>query len=344
MSKTLRIGLIGAGGNTRLQHLPGFQAIPGVEVVVVSNRTRESAEKVAREFNIPRVAASWQEVVESTDVDAVCIGTWPNMHAKITVAALRTGKHVLCEARMARNLAEAELMLAESNLHTALVAQLVPAPMSLPFDETIAEIVASGVLGPLREVHVACTHGTLAEAAVPASWRQDHNLSGKNTLYLGIYYEMVLRWVGQDVSSLVADASIFTKQRNDREGRAIPVSIPDSVSVLGRYNDESRFVATFTGVETTAPRSEIRLNGTKGGLRLDLAKGELWRSEGGKPEVQVEIDSARRGAWRVEADFVASIRDRKPVTLTNFSTGVRYMRFTEAVWESWNNDRARVVL
>jgi predicted dehydrogenase len=274
----------------------------------------------------------------------VCIGTWPNMHAKMTVAALRAGKHVLCEARMARNLAEAELMLAESNLNPSLVAQLVPAPMSLPFDATIAEIVASGALGPLREVHLTCTNGALADGSGPASWRQDHSLSGKNTLYLGIYYEMALRWIGQDVSSLVADAAIFTKQRNDREGRAVPVMIPESISVLGRYHDQSRLVATFTGVETTHPRAEIRLNGSKGGLRLDLARSELWRSDAAGREQKVEIETAKRGGWRVEADFVDSIRQRTPVTLTSFASGVRYMRFTEAVWESWNNDRARVVL
>ncbi|HVU18965.1 MAG TPA: Gfo/Idh/MocA family oxidoreductase [Candidatus Didemnitutus sp.] len=344
MSTPLRIGLIGAGGNTRLQHLPGFKAIPGVEVVAVSNRSRESAEKVAKEFAIPRVAATWQEIVEDKGIDAVCIGTWPNMHAKMTVAALRAGKHVLCEARMARSLAEAELMLAESNLNPNLVAQLVPAPMSFPLDATIDEILASGVLGPIREVHLNCTTGGLADAATPASWRQDHSLSGKNSLYLGIYYEMALRWTGREVSSLVADAAIFTKQRNDTAGRALPMLIPESLTILGRYHDDSRLIANFSGVETTAPRAEARLNGTKGGLRVDLTRGELWKSDAAGREQRVEIAPEKKGSWRVEADFVESIRERKPVTLTSFAAGVRYMRFTEAVWESWNNDRARVVL
>jgi len=344
MSQRLRIGVIGGGANTRLRHLPGLQAIKGVEVVTICNRTRESSERVAKEFNIPQVAATWQEVVEARNVDAVCIGTWPNTHAKFTVAALRAGKHVLCEARMARNLAEAELMLAESKLHPKLVAQIVPAPMSLPFDATVTDLLASGELGALREVFLTCTHAGWADPAAPTSWRQDFALSGKNTLYLGIFYEIILRWLGRDVASVMADSSIYTRERKDAEGMPQPVMIPESLSILGRFEDGSRLVGHFSGVETTAPRNEIRLNFSRGGLRLDLTAGELWRADASGQEKRVEIAPAKRGAWRVEADFVDSIREGKPVTLTDFASGVRYMRFTDAVWESWKNDQGRVVL
>ena len=50
---------------------------------------------------------------------------------------------------------------------------------------------------------------------------------------------------------------------------------------------------------------------------------------------------ARRG-WRVEADFVDSIRNGTPVQLTSFERGVRYMAVTDAVWESWQNGGVRI--
>jgi len=360
VSRPLRIGVIGAGGNTRAKHLPGFQAIPGVTVAAVCNRTRASGESVAREFGIPVVAANWKEIIEAPDIDAVCIGTWPNMHAKLAVAALRAGKHVLTEARMSRNLAEAEMMLEEARLHPDLVAQIAPAPMSLPFDATIIGLIQGGALGSLREVFLTCTNDAYADSAKPRSWRQDNALSGKNTLYLGIYYEMTLRWLGRGVSAVVADAAIFTKERKDEEGVPWPTTIPESVTVLGAYAagagvepvsvagsrlaDGARLVAHFSGVERTAPRNEIRLNGSLGGLRLDLARGELWLTREGGAEILVEIAPEKRGAWRVEADFVASIRDGRPVRLTDFATGVKYMQFTEAVWESWSAFGQRVTL
>ena len=345
MSRNLRIGVIGAGGNTRAKHLPGFKAIPGVEITVVCNRTPESGKKVAKEFGIRYAATNWRDIMDSPDIDAICIGTWPNLHAKLTVAALRAGKHVLTEARMARNLAEAEMMLAESRLHPATRrADRSWRRCRCRFDATIIGLLKSGTLGTLREVLLTCTNDGFADSNTLRSWRQDNALSGKNTLYLGIYYEMVLRWLGQGVTALIADATVFTKERKDEEGVPWPTSIPESVTVLGRYAEGARFVAHLSGVERTAPRSEIRLNGSLAGLRLDFAKNELWLSKPGVPDQLVEIAPEKRGAWRVEADFIDSIRARKPVRLTDFETGVKYMQFTDAVWESWNSFGQRVTL
>jgi len=336
VSRPLRIGFIGAGANTRSKHLPGFKEIPGVALAAVCNRSNESGQKVAREFEIPVVTTDWRDIIESPLIDAVCIGTWPNLHAELTIAALRAGKHVLTEARMARNLAEAEIMHAEAQRHPQLVAQIVPAPMSLAFDATIIQLINQGVLGTLREVLVTCTNSTQAESAVISGWRQDSELSGKNTLALGIYYEMILRWLGRGVSTLTAEAAIFTPHRKNAQGEVCKMTIPESITVLGRYADAARFLAHFSSVELTPPRNEIRLNGSRAGLRLDFIANQLWLSEAAGPERLIEILPEQRGAWRVEVDFIASIRDGRPVTLTDFPTGVNYMRFTEAVWDSWN--------
>ena len=70
-------------------------------------------------------------------------------------------------------------------------------------------------------------------------------------------------------------------------------------------------------------------------VRADFATGTLWFAARGQAEHRVEIAPDKRADWRVEADFIDSIRERRPVHLTDFATGVRYMAFTEAVWESW---------
>lgn len=341
---TIRIGVIGAGANTRTRHIPGFLAIPEVEVVAVCNRTPESGQRVAKEFNIPTVAPNWREVVEAPGIDAICVGTWPNMHAKLAVASLRQGKHVLTEARMARNSAEAEMMVEEARLHPKLVAQIVPAPMSLPFDSTITWMTQSGMLGPIREVIMTCTNDAFADSGAPRSWRQDTTLSGKNTLFLGIYYEMVLRWLGRGVTSVVATAAIYTKERKDEDGVPWPTTIPESVSVLGTFEDGARLIGHFSGVDRTGARNEIRINGSNAGVRLDLTRNELWLTKGKEKERLIDVPPERRGSWRVEADFIDSIREGKPVRLTDFETGAKYMHFTDAVWESWNNHGQRMTL
>src|SRR4051812_25213139 len=107
MPTPLRIGLIGAGGNTRFRHIPGLQALEGVVLHAVCNRRPESTEALAREFQVPHRYSHWEEVIADRDVDAVIIGTWPYLHCPITLSALAAGKHVLTESRMSMNSAEA---------------------------------------------------------------------------------------------------------------------------------------------------------------------------------------------------------------------------------------------
>src|SRR5438445_13658826 len=139
MTKTLRIGLVGAGANTRARHIPGFQALPEVEMVAVCNRRPESTRAVAREFGIPRTFEHWQELVADADIDAVVIGTWPYLHCPITLAALEAGKHVLTEARLSLNAAEAHQMLAAARRHPHLITQVVPSPFGLKGNEVMLE-------------------------------------------------------------------------------------------------------------------------------------------------------------------------------------------------------------
>src|SRR6516165_8031236 len=108
---SLRVGLVGAGANTRKRHIPGLRALPGVEIVAVCNRRPASTEAAAREFGIPRTFEHWQDLVADPAVDAVVVGTWPYLHCPITLAALERDKHLLTEARMSLNAAEAHQML-----------------------------------------------------------------------------------------------------------------------------------------------------------------------------------------------------------------------------------------
>ena len=344
-SHKLRIGFIGAGANTRKMHIPGFHKLDDVELSVVANRTVASAEIVAKKDGIRRVAEGWREVVEDPAVDAVCIGTWPYLHAEATIAALENGKHVLCEARMARDLAEAKAMHEAAQAHPGLVAQIVPAPFSLDFDATIREMLRSGELGELLEVRVVHTGGQAACPEAPMSWRQDLELSGKNTLTMGIMHETVQRWVEDDPSWLLADGQIFQKTRKYPDAaEPTEVKIPDSLSILGRFaKTGARMVYHFSGVESGKPRMEFRLNGSKGALRFDVANTSLFFAKAGKTEEKkIALSRSECRGWQVEADFVRSIREGAPVKLTSFDQGLRYMTFTEMAAHSLASDSQRV--
>src|SRR5688572_24993856 len=119
--ETLNIGIIGAGGIVRSRHLPGLARVPGARVAVVCNRSRESGEAIAREWDIPEVLTDWRALVARDDLQAILIGTWPYTHAEMSIAALEAGKHVFCQARMARDAGEARRMLAAAEAHPGQV-------------------------------------------------------------------------------------------------------------------------------------------------------------------------------------------------------------------------------
>lgn len=338
----LRIGFIGAGGNTRLQHLPGFQKLEGVRCEVVCNRSESSSRAVAEEFSIARIAKDWREVVNDPKVDAVCIGTWPNMHAEATIAALEAGKHVLVEARMACNATEAAAMVAAAKARPDLIAQVVPAPFSLDYDATIARLLPS--LGSLREIRVRFLN---AQNVLPSSlrtWRQDFELSGVNTMALGILYETVQRWlVDRDPAWVSGTARTFTTERPDPAGRMLPVGVPDAVTVLAGFADGAALTMHVSSVASGPPVSEIQIDGEHGCLRMDLLALMLCHSKAGSKDVGViEPDAGTARGWRVEADFVEGIRNQFPVSLTSFDDGLRYMTFTDLAWQSWTRDGGRI--
>ena len=325
----IRVGIVGAGANTRSRHIPGLRAQPGVEIVQVANRSAESSNRVAAEFNIPSTAPDWRALVDNPAIDAVMIGTWPYLHAPITLAALEAGKHVLCEARLAMNLAEAREMAQVARAHPELVAQVVPAPFTLGVDKTVQRLLREGFLGRLLSIEVRVADGRFFDPAAPLSWRQDIDLSGLNVMSLGIWYESVMRWVGEAVS-LTAKGRTFVTQRVGIDGHPRGVRVPEHVCILADMACGAQASFTVSSVCGGVKLGEIMLYGSEATLRF--ADGVLTAAHRGEEGFRAVLpQEGEEGGWRVEEEFINAIRGHEPVTHTSFAEGVKYMAFTEAV-------------
>lgn len=324
----IRVGIVGAGANSRARHLPNLLALSGVEVVAVCNRSRETSRRVADEFGIPRVHDDWSALVASDEIDAVVIGTWPNMHHSVTLAALQAGKHVLCEARMASGLAEAQDMYAAARSHPHLVTQLVPATPSIAFDEPVRRLMSSGAIGDPLAVEIRIG-SEFVERDGPLRWRSDAAISGVNVMSLGIWYETVMRWLG-DATWVVANARTVAGTRAGADGESRPVTVPDHLDVLATFPGGVGLNLRMSQVTGLAPAQGMYLYGTEGTLRLSDEALYVGRRSGRE---LAEMDVAS-GHWRVEEEFVNAIRGLEEVKYTTFADGVRYMAFTQAVHTS----------
>ena len=309
-------------------------------MVAVCNRSEQSARRVADAFGIAHAVADPEAIFADETIDAVCIGTWPYRHREFSVRALEAGKHVLCEPRMSMDATEARAMLAAAEARPDRVAQLVPAPFDLASWRTVRRLLADGALGELREVHVTMLHGGGLDPQAPLHWRERSEYSGLNTMQLGIVAEIVQRWLGP-TERLLADATTFVPARRDEEtGREVAIEIPDSLGVLARMANGARASYLVSSV-ADAPRagSGIAVHGTAATLHWTMAGDRLQLAPRGEEPRPLEPDAGTAASWRVEGDFIDSIRLGAPIELTSFADGVRYMQFTEAVWRSWSERR-----
>ncbi|MBQ7829636.1 MAG: Gfo/Idh/MocA family oxidoreductase [Clostridia bacterium] len=112
----VKIGIIGCGGIANKKHMPSLKSLPNVEMVAFCDIIEERALKAKANFGTPdaKVYTDYKELLEDKTIDVVHVCTPNRSHCFITVDALESGKHVMCEKPMAINSAEAEKMLEAS--------------------------------------------------------------------------------------------------------------------------------------------------------------------------------------------------------------------------------------
>jgi len=273
---------------------------------------------------------NWPELLALPDIDIIWIGTPPVMHSAVTVSALEAGKHVFCQARMSMDLAEAEEMLAASKRYPELVTMLCPPPMGMRADLLVKKLLAEDYIGHPHHVRLQSFAGNYLDPGAPPHWRQRIEISGLHVLTLGIYVEVLQRWLG-DINGVFARSKIILPVRQGYE-----VIIPDLLTVLCAFDNGAEGVLEFSGIDTLAPSDRVEIYGSSGTLTYDFGSGVVQAGKVGDRGLHVvELPSELETEWRVEEDFLAAVKSKGRVRPhPNFEDGVRYMRVVQAVADS----------
>ncbi len=189
-SESLNLGIIGSGGRGRA-NLQGVLADPGVNIVALCDindeilgqtaqwlesgessagkKSQEGGKKAssvaggpARGKHKPKAYRDWRKLLEQKDVDAVIISTPDHHHALAAVAAMKAGKHVYCEKPLAHSVYEAR-RVRETYLSSKLATQMGTQIHADDNYRRVVELIQSGAIGPVREVHVWCGRTGLAQ-------------------------------------------------------------------------------------------------------------------------------------------------------------------------------------
>ena len=218
------VGIIGCGSITRFRHAPEYAANPDVRIKGFYDPVTGRAEEFAAEYG-GKAYGTCEEVYADTSIDAVSVCTSNKYHAPVSIAALRAGKHVLCEKPMAMSLGEAEEMMRTAGktgryLMIGHNQRLVPAHIKAK------EILNSGEMGKVISFRSTFGHGG------PEAWSAD---KGVNTWFfkksdafmgamgdLGIHKADLIRWIlGEEIVEV--QAMIGALDKKDENGRLIEI-------------------------------------------------------------------------------------------------------------------------
>ena len=105
----IRLGIIGVGQIGKY-HVGTYAKLPGAEIVAACDIDEPELHRVAAEHKIPHVYTEFRKLLARDDIQAVDVCLHNNLHAPVTMAALRAGKHVYCEKPMAGTYFDAKAM------------------------------------------------------------------------------------------------------------------------------------------------------------------------------------------------------------------------------------------
>ena len=318
MADAIRFGTLGAAQITEQGLILPARSVEGVEVVAIAARDRARAERYATRHAVENVYESYEALLASPLVDAI-YNPLPNaLHHRWTIAALRAGKHVLCEKPMAANAREAEEMARVADDEGRILAEAVHYRYH-PMAARIKEIVDSGALGKL--VHIAAR----MRVPVPAdNIRRSYALAGGSIMDPGCYPLQMLRFFGGETPE-IQEASART------ESPALDVECSASFRFSGGATGQMEASIDHDGLqielEIRGDRGEIFANNPVlphlfNELRVKIGEDETSEVVAGEPTFTGQLRA-----------FAAWVREGIPMP-TDAWDAVENMGFIDAVYRA----------
>ncbi len=346
---TLRLAIIGCGGITLQNHLPGFALCPDTRVVALCDSDPATLERARQQTGVGVTSTRFAEIVTRDDVDAVVIATPNFTHAPIALAAIAAGKHVLCEKPIAMNAPEARGMAEAADRAgvrhmTAFTYRFVPAMRYL------SHLVREGVLGDIRHYR-SCRLQDWGTRNL--GWRQIKQLAATGELgdMLSHRIDFAHLLVGP-MQRLVANLKNLTPVRDGR-----PNDTDDWVAILADFRNGATGVLESSKLasgrnESWRSLDSVEVNGSQASAVFYTGKwNELQLGRAGGPGL--EIVPVPRAFWTWPGaprdpgvgdplvtfrydqafEFVDAIRNRRPC-VPGFHEGARVVSVMDAAVRS----------
>src|SRR5512146_200119 len=213
--KAVRIGVLGAARIAPAALVKPARVVDGVDVGAVAARDRRRAQAFAARHGVARVHDSYAELLADPTLEAVYVPLPNGLHAQWTLAAIRAGKHVLCEKPFTANAAQAREVAAAAE-GTGLVVMEAVHYRYHPLAQRMAERAQGGALGHIQHVETAMCFPLPRFSDI----RYDFSLAGGALMDAGCYAVHALRLLAPGEPK-VTQARALTLGRDRRVDRAM---------------------------------------------------------------------------------------------------------------------------
>lgn len=358
-------------------HTEAVRRLGNVRVAAVAGSSREKAQRFAAASGIDRATGDYHSLLADPTIDVVHVCAPNALHFPMAMAALKAGKHVICEKPLSTSLTEAEELLAMAN-QTGVRHCTFFNIRSYPQVRQMRSIVAAGDLGDVWAVQGTYSQDWLLYDT-DWNWRVEDGAS-RTFADIGSHWCDLAEFVtGLRIQSVSADLHTFHRTRKRPKGAVetfalakgapgehtqVPVTTEDFGAMMFHLGDQARGVMSVSQISAGRKnRLAIELYGTKAGVAWDAERpDELWIGRRDGPNQLMMKDpalfheQARRFAdlpgghsegyddsfKQTVRQFYRNVEDpAAPADYPTFRDGVRQLRILNAVLES-SRERAWV--
>ena len=276
-------------------HTEALKRMPGIEIVGIQGSTPEKSKAAAEQLDLRKAYASYDELIADGEIDVVHITTPNRLHFDQTVAALKAGKHVLCEKPLSMTSEESAKLVRlakESKLATGVNYNIRFYPLNL---EAKAR-VAAGELGNIHSIFGSYQQDWLFYDT-DYNWRVLAEEQGalRAVADIGTHWiDLVQNITGQKVSALIADLTVLHKTRqrpkgevetftgklgNDQATEPVDITTDDFGCVMLRFDNGARGAMMVSQVTPGVKnRVHYEISGSKSALHWNSeTPNQIWR-------------------------------------------------------------------
>jgi predicted dehydrogenase len=350
-SEKLRVGIIGAGVGRA--HAEGYAASPRVEIAGIAGLDDERVKALAARFGVPHTYREYADMLAVPEIDAVSIAVPNALHAPVTIAALKAGKHVLVEKPLARNADEGRAMVEAAR--TAGKVLMVSFNHRQRNDvQWLRQYIASGALG---KIYYAKAYW-MRRKGIPGlgSWFVNKEQAGGGPLIdLGVHIlDIAMFLMGEPVPQAVS-ANIYAEfgprglkgwDTKVSTGASVHYEVEDLATAFVRLEGGATLLleASWATHSSAGDDYGVVLYGSEGGAELAVKNYghentiRLYADVNGVPIESMPFVPKGGGHAQVVDRFIAAVLDGAPA-IPSAGEGLLRAQVIDACYRSASEGR-----